>query len=106
MCLDERVLTACVVGCGRIGSNTSEELRHQLPDGWFPLNHIEAIGKNKNIRLIGLCDINKDNLQTAQRTYKIDKGYLDYKKMIDDLKPDILSIATRTSGRTDIICYA
>jgi len=99
-------LKAALVGCGRMGACTSDRLRQTAPIGWLPLSHAEVIKSNKNLELIALCDVDEDRLCWASAMYGVEKCYTDYKSMILETKPDILSIATRTAGRSEIIEFA
>jgi predicted dehydrogenase len=100
------LLTVGIVGCGRIGANTPKKFRENAPKGWIPISHAEAIKSNKHLNLIALCDINEERLLEASKKYKVDRIYTDYKSLILEIKPDILSIATRTADRCNIIEFA
>lgn len=99
-------LKAAIIGCGRIGTFTRPELRASLPNGSLPVNHAEAILANNGLQLVALCDLNEANLQRAATDYGITQCFNDYRTLILEVKPDILSIATRTQGRCDIIKFA
>lgn len=99
-------LKAAVIGCGRIGTFTRPELRASLPNGTLPLNHAEAILANKGLQLIALCDLNSANLMRASADYGIAQCFDNYRTLIQETRPDILSIATRTLGRCDILKFA
>jgi len=101
-----KTLRVALVGCGRIGSCTAENVRNTSPPGWLPLSHTEAVRAIDNLELVALCDTNEQNMKKASTNLGISKCYSDYKLMISECKPDIVSIATRTAGRTDIISYA
>jgi predicted dehydrogenase len=95
-----------LIGCGRMGSNTSESLKLQLPLGWLPLDHLSAIQSENEFELIGICDSNIEMLCTIANRFNIKILYTSYKDAIKETKPDIISIATRTPGRNEIINYA
>jgi len=80
--------TVGLIGLGRIGKTSKGET---LPLGWRPYNHLDAIKANKNLCLVATCDV---------------ETFYNYKTLIDHVRPDIIGIATRTKGRTDIIRYA
>jgi predicted dehydrogenase len=56
--------------------------------------------------VIAFCDNDTDRLNRLGNYYGVTKLYNDYKLLIDEVRPDVLCIATRTEGRTDIIKYA
>ncbi|OPX92388.1 MAG: Inositol 2-dehydrogenase [Pelotomaculum sp. PtaB.Bin104] len=99
-------LTAAVIGCGRIGANTSPDLRNILPKCWLPLNHAESLLSIDGISVIALCDVSHRAAVNAAKRYGVDKIYTEYTKLIDECTPDIISVATRTPGRLEIIEYA
>jgi len=98
--------TAAVIGCGRIGTFTRPELRQGLPRGTVPVNHAEAIQACNNLRLVALCDINRDSLGRASLDYGVANGYTDFRSLIQEIRPAIVSIATRTAGRCEILKFA
>lgn len=99
-------LKGAVIGLGRMGAEPSERLNNILPPGWLPLSHVEAILENEDIELVALCDNNKERLEKLGKYYNVTNLFVDAEKLIDEVKPDFLCIATRTLGRTDIIRYA
>jgi len=99
-------LTVGLIGCGRMGAKTPESVRQSVPRGWLPLSHAEAIKSIRELELIALCDTDPDRLSWAAQTYNVANSYEDYKSLILETKPDIVSIATRTAERCDIIKFA
>ncbi|MDH5645361.1 MAG: Gfo/Idh/MocA family oxidoreductase, partial [Candidatus Heimdallarchaeota archaeon] len=99
-------LRVAIIGCGRIGTLTKPERKAMMPSGTVPINHAEAIISNTSLQLVALCDVDKANLDRASKAYEVEKCFNDYKALILDVKPDIISIATRTLGRCDIIKFA
>jgi len=97
------VLTAAVVGCGRMGAHTPEKLRQSLPPGWLPLNHAEALRATPGIDLVSLCDLDPESLARAARTYGVKSCFTDYHDLLNVVRPDILAVATRTAGRCEIL---
>ncbi|QDC47520.1 Gfo/Idh/MocA family oxidoreductase [Candidatus Methylopumilus universalis] len=96
-------LKAGLIGCGRMGAFTSEVLRKNAPAFWFPLSHLEALSNHSSISEIAVTDENKSNLDRAREVYDIKKYYLTTSQMLEEFKPDLLAIATRTKGRADLI---
>jgi predicted dehydrogenase len=89
-----------------MGARTDERVRDTLPQGWLPLSHAEAIGSIDDLELVALCDTNEESLEWACQRYNVKAQFTDYKELIAQVKPDILTIATRTAGRCDIIEFA
>lgn len=95
-------LKAVVIGCGRMGAFTSEKTRSSIPRAWLPLSHAEAIHSLSGIELVGVCDVNRSAADAAAKKYGA-LSFVDYKKMLNKLKPDIVTIATRTDVRAQIL---
>jgi scyllo-inositol 2-dehydrogenase (NAD+) len=95
-------LTVAVIGCGRMGANTSSGLRANLPAGWIPLNHAEAASSVAGLRVVAFCDTNRAAVEAAASQYG-GEVYLDYRAMLADRVPDIVTVATRAEGRASII---
>lgn len=96
-------MDAAVIGCGRMGAFTSEGVRKFAPDCWFPLAHAEAIEAADGLDLVALCDPSEEGLARAAERYGVARTYTDHAAMLADGAPDLVGIATRTIGRTDII---
>lgn len=99
-------MRAAVIGCGRMGSRPQEDIKGTFPNGWFPVSHIEAIRESKCFDLIAACDVSKDALHFVREQYGITNLYQDFRKLIDIEKPEVITIATRTPVKKDIIEYA
>lgn len=81
-----------LIGCGRISTN-----------------HIKAAVNNK-LEIVAVCDIVSDQMDTVldKHGLKEDKSilrYTDYKQMVDELKPELVSIATESGLHGEIAIY-
>jgi predicted dehydrogenase len=85
-----------------MGAYTRPELAARFPRCWAPLNHAEAL-KAVGVTLAALCDVNRDAVEAAGERHHVERLYADCRAMIDEIRPDILCIATRTAGRVDLI---
>jgi predicted dehydrogenase len=81
---------AVVIGCGRIGA---AEWRY--PKNIKHSTHAAAFRYHPKIKLSGLCDIDPKKLKFAERFFPGVPLYLSAKKMLKEVKPDIVSVATR-----------
>ena len=97
------ILKAAVVGCGRIGAFTRPELRDSLPAGWLPLSHADAIRATPGYALAALCEVDAQLLDKAAAAYGVAQTFADYGEMVRSVRPDVVSIATRTAGRCEMI---
>lgn len=76
-----------LIGCGRIS-----------------VNHIQAAINNK-LEIVGLCDLLKERIKEKKELFKeiIDVlEYQDYLKMLDEVKPDLVAIATESGEHAKI----
>jgi scyllo-inositol 2-dehydrogenase (NAD+) len=101
--MSEALLKASLVGCGRIGAFTRPELRDSLPAGWLPLSHADAIRATPGYALAALCDVDAQLLDKAAATHGVAQTFADYREMVGTVRPDVVSIATRTAGRCEMI---
>lgn len=99
----EKYLTAAVIGCGRMGAFTNQVITENAPPCWFPLSHADAISAHPRVLLKAMCDIDQKALNCAAEKYGIQNQYKDPVELLNNEKPNILSIATRTLGRAQLI---
>jgi scyllo-inositol 2-dehydrogenase (NAD+) len=99
-------MKAAIIGCGRMGGEPSVRLLDKIPAGWLPISHAEALQSIPGIQLTSLCDTDETLLKKRGQYYQVDSLYLDYRDMLHREKPDIITIATRTPVKHDIIKYA
>lgn len=98
-------LKAAVIGLGRMGAEPSARLDGKIPDGWLPISHAEALIATEGIELVALCDTDEQKLNHFGALYHVPNLYTDYQKLVTEVKPDIISIATRTNLRCNIIDF-
>ena len=81
-----------LIGCGRIA-----------------VNHIQAAVNNK-LDIVAVCDIQAAKMEILLAKYDLAENnsisrYSDYQKMITDLQPDFVSIATESGKHAEIALY-
>jgi scyllo-inositol 2-dehydrogenase (NAD+) len=94
---------AAVIGCGRMGAFASRSVQAYAPPCWLPLAHAEAIRAHPALRLTALCDVRPEALARAADAFGVTRTYTDPQCLLDDMKPVLLGVATRTIGRSEII---
>lgn len=99
-------LRAVVIGCGRMGALTRDSVRQSAPPGWIPLAHAEAIRGTPGFVLTALCDPDPSALAAAGRRHRCDRLYREAAEMLAGEQPDVVTIATRTPGRADLLVRA
>ncbi len=73
---NSKPLRAAVVGCRMGGA------------------HASAIAKSGELELVALCDLNRETAQQVAEKTGNPPIYTDYEKMLEEVKPDVVSIAT------------
>ena len=78
-----------LIGCGRIA-----------------VNHIKAALNNK-LEIVAVCDVLPEKMETLLAKYELQddktiKRYTDYKEMITNEKPELVSIATESGIHAEI----
>ena len=78
-----------LIGCGRIA-----------------VNHMKA-AINNNLEIVAVCDIKEEKMEELLAKYGLEKDtsikrYTDYQKMIEELKPELASIATESGIHAEI----
>lgn len=81
-----------LIGCGRIATN-----------------HIKAAVNNK-LEIVAVCDIVPEHMESVLDKHGLKddtsiKRYTDYKKLVDELKPELISIATESGLHGEIAIY-
>jgi scyllo-inositol 2-dehydrogenase (NAD+) len=98
-------LRVALAGCGRMGVFTADRTRAFIPASWMPLSHADAIASVPGLRLTALSDLDPERLAKAGDLHGVgpEKRFADAIGMIEAVRPDIVSIATRSPGRAEIL---
>jgi scyllo-inositol 2-dehydrogenase (NAD+) len=99
-------MRAAVIGCGRMGAQPSARLEGSIPAGWLPLTHAEALLAVDGVELAALCDVSEAVVKRHAAHYGVAGAYTDYRELLDEVRPEILSIATRTPAKAGIVEHA
>lgn len=81
-----------LIGCGRIA-----------------VNHMKA-AINNELEIVAVCDVIKEKMEDLLAKYGLEKDesikrYTDYKKMVEELKPELASIATESGIHAEIALH-
>lgn len=95
-----------LVGCGRIGAQTRQELRDRLGRNWLPLSHADAIGEISDFALVACCDTDREAAAAAAARHGAGLVYTDYATMLKEAELEVLCVATRGDVRPEILCAA
>jgi predicted dehydrogenase len=81
-----------------IGRTGRGDYGHGLDEVWLDL---------PGVQLVAVADDNKTGLAKAAKKLKVDKAFADYRQMLDEVKPQVISIATRwTDQHRDMVVAA
>ena len=96
---------AALIGCGRIGVTFDEEVKDK-PNTILPASHASSYATHDQVDLVAAADIDSSQLAIAQERFDIPGAYQDYREMIHEEDPDIVSVATRPGSHRDMVCFA
>lgn len=102
MSLTGQVYTTAVIGAGKARD-----------EGFFKggghrigYTHGETYGRSGRTRLVAVADINAENLHAYQETFDLQHGFVDYRAMLRDVQPDVVSICTYVGLHRQILLDA
>jgi len=84
-----KLYTAAVIGVGKAGGGGPKGGGHAI--GY---THAEMFKHNERVRLEAGADINAENLAAFKDKFGVPKGWSDYRAMLRELQPDLVSIGT------------
>lgn len=86
-----------------MGAFTSPGVRAHAPACWFPLAHAEAIAAHPALDLVAVADIDADAAQRAAAAHGAPRWFANPVAMLEETRPELLCLATRTPGRAALI---
>lgn len=97
----QRIYTAALIGCGRIGwTLAKDKLREQ------PASHTAALNANKRIKLIAGCDTDEEALKNWGKENPSALTFTSASSLFAECKPDIASVAVNENAHLDIALKA
>ena len=66
-------------------------------------HHADAFSQNPRFQLVGLCDIDRERLESAAKTYDVSYASADAAQMLKDTSPDVVCFCTLPSLRLGLI---
>ena len=95
----------CIIGCGRMGGTIDEEVKGSK-HGSLPYSHAAGYTSYPRTTVVAVADVLEEKAQYVCSKWNIPKYYLDYREMIEEEKPEIISIATRPGNHAEITSFA
>lgn len=65
-----------------------------IGSGLISKEHLSFLDKSDRVRLVGVCDLSPAAAKYAAQRFHADSPYTDYRKMLDEAKPDVVHILT------------
>lgn len=98
---------AALIGCGRIGAFIDNEVVG-IPSVVLPYSHAAGYEACPRTELIAGSDLRPDVLAAFGGRYDVPSGHLytDFREMILQERPDILSVATQPQDRAEVALFA
>ncbi|MCQ2413937.1 MAG: Gfo/Idh/MocA family oxidoreductase [Clostridia bacterium] len=88
--MNEKIYRVAHIGCGTVAPN-----------------HLAALAENPRTQIAALCDLDADRAKNMAEKYAKDAMiYTDYRKMLDEVKPDSVHISTPHFLHCEMACYA
>ncbi|MBI3972601.1 MAG: Gfo/Idh/MocA family oxidoreductase [Chloroflexi bacterium] len=95
---------AAVIGCGRMGSTIDDEAEAvNSPHYPYPWAHAAALHEARGIELVAGADLDEARLADFRRRWGVSGLYTDFRRMLSEERPDIVSVTTRPAERLDVI---
>lgn len=101
---------AVLIGLTGIGANRPQDATDMTVYDGMPRSHAAAYHAHAQTELVGVCDLRQEVLdefkQTWQDVWPDVAQYTDYHAMLQELKPDIVSVATSDHVHADMTVAA
>ena len=95
-------LKAAVIGLGRIASTIDEELG-EFDGVEFPYGHIPCYMSMPEIEVVGMSDTWVEQREAAGAKWGFEALYADYRQMLEETRPDIVSVCTSAKPRGEVL---
>lgn len=94
-----------IVGCGRMGGSIDDEVL-DYPACILPYSHAAAYTSLPNTTIVAAADISETALERFCTRWSVPKRYTDYREMIEQERPDIVSVTTHGITHAEITIFA
>lgn len=110
---------AAIIGTGRIGNSYDDEIIERQPLAYYqgenrhtglyvtlPVNHAEAYQTTPGFSLVAAANRNTDKLNAFGTRRNIKALYSDFRRMLAEEQPDVVSICTQSPEKAEITVAA
>ena len=94
---------AALIGCSRMGAFIDNE----VPAGRYPYSHAAGYEACDRTELVACSDLRPEVMAQVGERYGVppEGQYTDYREMMEQVQPDIVSVATQPEPRAEIVTY-
>ena len=89
-----KVYRAALIGCGSMGSFYVDELAGYTGRTILPIGHAEILQTHPRTELVAGADPDRPRLEAFGSRWNVDKLYADHRAMLEQERPEIVSIAS------------
>lgn len=96
-------LRVAVIGCGRMGASVRPDVEKWAPEHLRNTTHLQAVRSLGIAKATAAVDVSESLLLQAQTNFALDNTYADYRDMLTEFQPDLVTIATRTPLKYELL---
>lgn len=98
-------LNVAIIGCGNIGAKSNDYMRRISLPHFKPLTHLDAIQEHEGLVVDSICDVSEEALNNVSEKISGVSIFTSVEDLLKSKKNkiDIVTIATRTKGRINIV---
>jgi predicted dehydrogenase len=110
---------AAIIGTGRIGNAYDDEITHAEPPGFYaganrhsglytvlPVNHAGAYQSTPGFELVAAANRSEEKLRAFGERRGVTALYADFRKLLRDERPDVVSVCTQSPEKAEITIAA
>lgn len=111
-----KIFRAAIIGTGRIAGSIDDELLYRVDPTEltgpsrhiglylvFPVNHAAAYRTTPGFELVAAANRNSTKLRAFGERWDVQALYSDFREMLRQQQPDVVSICTRTPDKPEVI---
>jgi len=108
--MDNQALRTAIIGAGRMASTIDDEIRSM--DRWpslrsqLPYSHAPCYRSCPDYQMVAVCDLDETKCRAFCERWDVPRHYLDYREMIEEERPDVVSITTPASSHAEPAIFA
>lgn len=110
---------AAIIGTGRIASTYDDEVTHPQPSDFYtgerrhaglytvhPVSHAGAYQQTPGFELVAAANRGEEKMRTFGERWGVSALYTDFRKLLADEKPDVVSVCTQSAEKAEVVIAA